>query len=361
MAEHTLTDVEVGAPTPPRLFTRLAAEAFGTFVLVLGIVGTATFNAANGGSILTVALAGGIALIAAIAAVGHLSGGHFNPAVTFGLTLAGRARWADLAPYWVAQLVGAAACGALLLLIIPDSYAALVGKASKGEVLASTANGFGDFSPLNTITQGQATFDLLPALVVEILIAAVFVGVILGVTNPRAKIAYPAVVIGLTLGALHIVSWLVTNTSFNPARSLASLVSPDAWGDGKVGQQYWLFVVAPLVGAALAALFARAFAPLPATDELTEGVADPTWDEQPGTAPAAAQAAAVAATATATAAAVEARQDDVVEEVVVTEVVEDEPVAAEPVVDEPVVEEPVVDATDEPRTEGDDATPPAKP
>jgi aquaporin Z len=348
MAEHIVTDVEVETPTPPRLFTRLAAEAFGTFLLVLGIVGTATFNAANGGSIITVALAGGIALMAAIASVGHLSGGHFNPAVTFGLTLAGRARWADLVPYWVAQFVGAVACGALLLVIIPSSYATLIGKASAGEVLAGTANGYGDFSPMFTVSQGQATFDLLPALVVEILIAAVFVGVILGVTNPRAKIGYPAVVIGLTLGALHIVSWLVTNTSFNPARSLASLVSPDAWGDGKVGSQYWLFVVAPLVGGALAALFARAFAPVPALDT----VADPTWDEQPGTAPAAAQAATVAATATATAAAVEVEREPVVEEeVVVAEVVEDEPVV------EPAAEDVDTDGTD---TEGG-ATPPVKP
>jgi aquaporin Z len=353
MAEHTVTDVEVETPTPPRLFTRLAAEAFGTFVLVLGIVGTATFNAANGGSILTVALAGGIALMAAIAAVGHLSGGHFNPAVTFGLTLAGRARWADLVPYWVAQFVGAAACGALLLLIIPDSYATLVGRASAGEVLAATANGYGDLSPMFTVSQGQATFDLLPALVVEILIAAVFVGVILGVTNQRAGIAYPAVVIGLTLGALHIVSWLVTNTSFNPARSFASLVSPDAWGSGTAGSQYWLFVVAPLLGGALAALFARAFAPVPAV----QAIEDPTWDAQPGTAPAAAQAATVAATATATAAAVQAETAPVVEEEVVVETVEDEPVVAEP------VDEPVLPATDDVEARGDDGdvTPPAKP
>ncbi|GAA4735607.1 hypothetical protein GCM10023216_30700 [Isoptericola chiayiensis] len=304
MAEQTATvrDVET-APPPPRLFTRMAAEAFGTFVLVLGIVGTATFNAANGGSIMTVAFAGGIALIAAIAAVGHLSGGHFNPAVTFGLTLAGRSSWADLLPYWLAQFVGAAACGALLLLIIPGSYGALVGSATSGEVLAATANGYGDHSPMFAVSQGQATFDLGAAAIVEVLIAAIFVGVILGVTNPRAKIGYPAVVIGLTLAALHIVSWLVTNTSFNPARSLASVISPDAWGEGGVGGQLWLFLVAPLVGGALAALFARAFAPVPAVAEPAEG-----WEAQPGTAPAAAEAATVAAVAAATATAVEERE-----------------------------------------------------
>lgn len=144
MSQATATDTRVEATPVPGLFTRMCVEAFGTFVLVLGIVGTATFNALNGGQIIPVALAGGIALIAVIAGLGHISGGHFNPAVTFGLTLAGRSSWVDLAPYWVAQLVGAAACGALLLLIIPDSFPALIGSASKGEVLAATANGFED-------------------------------------------------------------------------------------------------------------------------------------------------------------------------------------------------------------------------
>ncbi|WP_277208767.1 aquaporin [Isoptericola croceus] len=278
MSQATATATAVEATPVPRLFTRMCVEAFGTFVLVLGIVGTATFNALNGGQIITVALAGGIALIAVIAGLGHISGGHFNPAVTFGLTLAGRSSWVDLVPYWVAQLVGAAACGALLLLIIPDSFPGLLGSASKGEVLAATANGFGDHSPLSRLTQGQATFELPQAAIVEVLIAVVFVGVILAVTNTRAKVAYAPVVIGLTLAALHIISWPATNTSFNPARSLASVVSPDAWAEGGVGRQLWLFAVAPLVGAALAALFARAFAPVPELAPV-DG-----WDEQPGTA-----------------------------------------------------------------------------
>jgi aquaporin Z len=353
MAEQTATVAEIETAAPPRLFTRMAAEAFGTFLLVIGIVGTATFNAANGGSIITVALAGGIALMAGIGAVGHLSGGHFNPAVTFGLTLAGRASWGDLLPYWVAQFVGAAAAGALLLLIIPDTFGGLVGAASKGEVLAATANGYGDHSPMFTISQGQVTFDLAAAAIVEIVIAAIFVGVILGVTNKRAKITYPAVIIGLTLGALHIISWLVTNTGFNPARSFASLVSPDAWGSGSVGSQYWLFVVAPLVGAALAALFARAFAPVPAP---VSGAIDPEWDEQPGTAPAAVEAAGVAATATATAAAVKAETAEPSVEPVVAEPVADEPVVAEPVTDD--VSD--VDATDTDTTD-EGTEPPARP
>ena len=275
-------DEVVASPYEYSLVTRMAAEVFGTFLLVLGIVGTATFNAANGGSILTVALAGGIMLMAGIAAVGHVSGGHFNPAVTFGLALAGQASWKNVLPYWVAQLVGATLSAVVLWAIIPSTFAGLLGLGTRGEVLARTANGWGAQSPLSSVTQGQAEFTLVAALLVEVVIAAVFVGVILGVTAKRARVPYPAVVIGLTLGALHIISWTVTNTSFNPARSFASVVfsgSGDAW------KQLWLFVVAPLVGAALAALIFRAFAPV----EVVSGAAgidrlEDTYDVVPAAA-----------------------------------------------------------------------------
>ncbi|MDO8150747.1 aquaporin [Isoptericola sp. b408] len=298
MAAQTVTAPDVGTTPRARLFTRMTAEAFGTFVLVLAILGTATFNFVNQGSIIPIALAAGISLMAVIAAVGHLSGGHFNPAVTFGLTLAGRSRWVDLLPYWVAQLVGGAAAGALMLLIVPSTFPAAIGAANVGAVLADTANGYGDQSPLAQLSQGQVTFDLGTAAIVEVVIAAIFVGVILGVTNVRANITYPAVVIGLTLTALHIVSWLVTNTGLNPARSLASVISPDAWTASGGFGQLWLFLVAPLVGAALAALFARAFAPMGTTTPV-EG-----WGEQPGTAAGTTEAATAAAVASATAAAV---------------------------------------------------------
>ena len=366
MSQATATQADLEAAPVPRLFTRMCVEAFGTFVLVLGIVGTATFNALNGGQIITVALAGGIALIAVIAGLGHLSGGHFNPAVTFGLTLAGRSSWVDLVPYWVAQLVGAAACGALLLLIIPGSFPALAGSESAGAYLATTANGYGDYSPMFRLTQGQSTFDLATAAIVEVLIATVFVGVILAVTHKRAKVAYAPVVIGLTLAALHIISWPVTNTSFNPARSLASVISPDAWADGGVGRQLWLFSVAPLAGAALAALFARAFAPVPQVT-LDEG-----WEEQPGTAtyPAEGTLETVAETAAAKAVADEAAAPTEVEE---TEVVEETTVVADTAT-EPAdgtsdveVTEPTesakpekTDATDT-DTDTDEPNPPARP
>lgn len=249
------------APDNPQygLFARLSAEAFGTFVLVLGIVGTATFNAANGGQILPVALAGGILVMGAVAAVGGVSGGHFNPAVTLGITLAGRAAWRDLVPYWIVQLIGGVAAAAVVFSVIPTGYAALVSAEDKAAVFAGTANGFGSHSPLAAVTGGQAEFSLWSALLVEVVVTAVFVGVILAVTSRRSRVTYAPAVIGLSLGALIIVAWPVTNASLNPARSFASALFAGGWTWG----QLWLFVVAPLVGGALAALFYRAFAPLP--------------------------------------------------------------------------------------------------
>lgn len=182
-------------------------------------------------------------------------------------------------PYWLAQFVGATVSALVLWFLVPTTFGPLLGLTARGDVLARTANGWGDHSPLSVLTQGQSEFSLAHALVVEVVIAAVFVGVVLAVTSKRSKITFPAVVIGLTLGALHIISWPVTNTSFNPARSFASVVFS---GDGAVWGQYWLFIVAPLVGGALAALLYRAFQPVPALvsgealDELEE-----TYDVAP--------------------------------------------------------------------------------
>ncbi|MFE7408463.1 MIP/aquaporin family protein [Isoptericola sp. NPDC057559] len=249
------------------LFARLAAEAFGTFVLVLGIVGTATFNLFNNGQIITVALAGGILVMGAIAAVGGVSGGHFNPAVTLGVTLAGRASWRDLVPYWVAQLVGGTAAAAVMFSIIPDTLLPFAQVSTKAELFQGTANGFGSHAPAGALTAAAAQqggspveFTMWAAILVEVIVTAVFVGIILAVTSKRSKSAFAPVVIGLALGALIIVAWPVTNASLNPARSFASAVFGGGWTWG----QLWVFVLAPLVGAALAALFVRAFQPVPA-------------------------------------------------------------------------------------------------
>ncbi len=251
------------APQPSYSMTsRLAAEAFGTFILILGIVGTAALNAVNGGSILPVALAGGIMLMAGVAAVGHVSGGHFNPAVTLGLALAGRTPWRDLLPYWVAQLVGAALGALVVFAVIPSGYAQLIGADGKAGVLRTAANGYGEHSPLFTLTNQQAEFTQIAALLVEVILTAVLVGVILSSGRERTSRApYPPVLVGLVLGALIIIAWPVTNASLNPARSFAAALFAGGW---TWGQFFSLFLWAPLLGGAVAALFYRAFSTSPA-------------------------------------------------------------------------------------------------
>ncbi|PZR54958.1 MIP family channel protein [Xylanimonas oleitrophica] len=294
-----------GATTPAQpaypLFTRMAAEAFGTFILVLGIVGTWTFNLQlNQGSIVPVALAAGIMLMAAVASVGHVSGGHFNPAVTFGMALAGRTSWRNVLPYWLAQFFGAGVSALVLWSIVPAGFPGLIGLDGKGAFLGQTANGFGEHSPLSRLAQGQTEFSMVAALLVEVIIAAIFVGVIFGSRDERSRVPYPPVVVGLTLSALHIISWPVTNTGLNPARSFASALFA---GDTTIWQQFVLFFLAPLAGAALAALFYRAFAPVTvvdgdeALDELEEtyGV-EPAGDEDVEPSTAAATAPATAST-----------------------------------------------------------------
>jgi aquaporin Z len=242
--------------------TRLAAEAFGSFAVVLAILSTWAFNALNNNNTVAVALAAGLTLAAAIAAVGHVSGGHFNPAVTFGLVLSGRAPWRDLAPYVLAQLVGAGLAAVVLWSIIPEGYPALIGAADRAAVMQGTANGYDAHSGLGTMAAragAEGGFTLWSALLVEVVATAILVGVVLGTTSRRSRVAYSAVVVGLAFAALHIVTWPVTLTSLNPARSFASALFAGGWTWG----QLWLFVVGPLVGAALAALFYRAFSPLP--------------------------------------------------------------------------------------------------
>jgi aquaporin Z len=259
------------AQPPYSMPSRLAAEAFGTFILILGIVGTAAFNFLNlNGTILTIALAGAIMLMAAVAAVGHVSGGHFNPAVTLGLALGGRTPWKNLLPYWVAQLVGAAVAALVLWSIIPASLPGALGMERKAQIMQGTANGYEAHSPLSTAAQGATQFSLWAALLVEVIVTAVLVGVILSTGRERtSKAPYPPVLVGLVLGALIIVAWPVTNASLNPARSFASALFGGGWTWG----QLWLFVVAPLVGGALAALFYRAFGPSPESAGSTDHAA----------------------------------------------------------------------------------------
>jgi aquaporin Z len=221
------------------LVARLLAEVFGTFALVLGVVGAALFVSGEDTSKpLSVALAVGIAVLTAAYAVGHISGGHFNPAVTLGAAAAGRSKWADLIPYWLAQIVGGLLAALLLWLVL---------LAQGGEDLAArfagVSNGYGEASP--------GGFDLVPVLIVEVAVTTVFVWIILGVTAAGSTTpGFAPLAIGLTLTLFHIIAIPVSNASLNPARSIATAL----FGGGVPLSQLWVFLVAPLVGGLLAGI-----------------------------------------------------------------------------------------------------------
>ena len=247
MDEHTLSQ-------------RLCAEFLGTFVLVLGGCGAAVLAAGLpdvGIGFLGVAFAFGLTVLTMAYAVGHVSGGHFNPAVTVGLALGRRFRWADVAPYVVTQVVAAVAASAVLLVIAN-------GKSGFDAVASGFAtNGYGDRSP-----EG---YSLLAVIVVEVVLTGVFLYVILGATDTRAPKGFAPLSIGLALTLIHLVSIPVSNTSVNPARS----TGPALFAGVDALAQLWVFWVAPLVGAAIAgASYALLFGkdtttvPLP---EATEG------------------------------------------------------------------------------------------
>ncbi len=226
----TNADAPVASPT---LSKRLLAELFGTFLLVFGVIGTAFFASGNTG-ILGVALAVGIAVLGAAYAVGHISGGHFNPAVSIGAAAAGRFAWADVLPYIGAQVVGGALATTILLAI--KSGAPEGTFASFGDV----SNGFDVHSP--------AGFTLVSVIVAEVVVTAVFLYVILGVTDRRAPSGFAPLAIGLTLTLMHLIAIPISNASLNPARSIATAIygGPDALA------QLWVFIVAPILGALIA-------------------------------------------------------------------------------------------------------------
>ena len=214
---------------PPTGNSRLGAEALGTFWLVLGGCGTAVF----GGDLLAIALAFGLTVVTGAYALGHISGAHFNPAVTVGLATAGRFAWKDVPGYVVAQVVGATGAGALLLLIANgrDDFTA------SGHL---ATNGFGDHSP--------AGYALWSVVIAEIVFTAMFLYVILGATSHRSTPAFAGLTIGLCLTLIHLITIPIDGTSVNPARSLGV-----AWFGGADGiEQVWVFLIAPLIGAAIA-------------------------------------------------------------------------------------------------------------
>jgi len=236
----------MSAPSTPTLLSRLAAEALGTFWLVFGGAGSALFAAKVlsedqvqlGIGFLGVALAFGLTVVTGAYAVGHISGGHFNPAVTLGAFLAGRIEGRFVGPYIATQVVAAAVAATVLFAIASGQSDFAIDTSAAGSF---ATNGYGDLSPNG--------YSLVSALLAEIVLTAIFLFVILGATDERAPQGLAPLAIGLTLTIIHLVSIPIDNTSVNPARSIGvALFNPAALG------QVWLFVLAPLIGAAIAGL-----------------------------------------------------------------------------------------------------------
>lgn len=213
-------------------FKALGAEFIGTFMLMSSIFGSAFYSfGAPGGSagILGVSFAIGLTVMAMAYAVGGVSGGHFNPAVTLGLVAAGRFSASDAPGYIVAQCGGALAAGAVFTVI--------------GHTAATyAANGYGELSMLK--------LGLVPVFVIEVVMTAFFLVVIVGSTSGRAPAGFAPIAIGLALTAIHIMSIPVSNTSVNPARSLA----PAVFAGGKALAQAWVFWAAPILGGLIGGL-----------------------------------------------------------------------------------------------------------
>src|ERR1700712_5123483 len=213
---------------------KLIAEFLGTFWLVFGGCGSAVIAAgfpALGIGFVGVALAFGLTVLTMAYAVGGISGGHFNPAVSVGLTVAGKFPASNLIPYIVVQVVGAIAAAAVLYLVAS-------GKAGF-ELGGFAANGYGEHSPDG--------YSLVSALTIEVVLTAFFLIVILGSTSSRVPAGFAPIAIGLALTLIHLISIPVTNTSVNPARSTGQALFVGGWAL----QQLWLFWLAPIVGAAI--------------------------------------------------------------------------------------------------------------
>lgn len=219
---------------------RLGAEALGTFWLTFGGCGAAVLAAAFpqfGIGFVGVAFAFGLTVLTMAFAVGHISGGHFNPAVTIGLAVGGRFKTGDILPYIIAQVAGAIAAAAVLLVIASGKPGFEVG--------GFASNGFGDLSP--------GKYGLLACLVAEVVLTAFFLLVILGSTSAKAPAGFAPIAIGLALTLIHLISIPVTNTSVNPARS----TGPALFAGGAHLAQLWLFWVAPILGAAIGGVIHR--------------------------------------------------------------------------------------------------------
>lgn len=228
---------------------KLSAEFIGTFWLVFGGCGSAVLAAGFPGlgiGFAGVSLAFGLTVLTGAYALGPISGGHFNPAVSVGLVVAGRFRAAELPGYVIAQVLGAIAAAFVL-------YQIATGKAG-AEIGGFATNGYGEHSP--------GGYDLMAALLIEVVLTAVFLIVILGATAKNSAAGFGGLAIGLCLTLIHLVSIPVTNTSVNPARS----TGPALFGPAHAVDQLWLFWVAPIAGAIIGALIYKLLLAAPAAD-----------------------------------------------------------------------------------------------
>lgn len=215
---------------------RLTAELVGTFWLVFGGCGSAVLAAAFPGfGIGFLGVAFGLTVLTGVYAVGHVSGGHFNPAVTVGVAAGRRFPWSEVAPYVIAQVIGAIIASTVL-------YVIASGKAGFTLDAGFAANGYGEHSP--------GGYSMLAGLVAEVVLTAMFLVVILGATDRRAPAGFAGIAIGLALTLIHLIGIPVTNLSVNPARSTGPAIFVGGWALA----QLWLFWVAPLAGAVLGSL-----------------------------------------------------------------------------------------------------------
>lgn len=218
----------------------LGAEFIGTFALVTATCGSALFSAPSGGGLVGVSIAIGLSVLIMAYSVGHISGGHFNPAVTLGLVAGGRFDAGKAPAYIVAQLAGGIVAAAIF-------YVILSGHLGGGTVKLNT------FQAISNTYGAAGGFSMMAAALMEVVITALFLIVIMGSTAKGAPAGFAPIAIGVALMVLHLVSIPVTNASLNPARSTA----PALFADGNALSQVWLFWVAPILGGIIGGLFSR--------------------------------------------------------------------------------------------------------
>jgi aquaporin Z len=240
------------------MLRKCLAEFIGTFWLVLGGCGSAVLAATFpdvGIGLAGVSLAFGLTVLTGAYALGPISGGHFNPAVTVGLWAGGRFPARHIGPYIAVQVAGGIAAAAVL-------YAIASGKPGFDAAAGFAANGYGEHSPGN--------YSLASALITEVVMTFMFVLIILGATHTRAPVGFAGLAIGLALTLIHLISIPVTNTSVNPARSTGPALFAGAWALS----QLWLFWLAPLLGGVLAGALHRAVLEIDVTEPAVEGQPD---------------------------------------------------------------------------------------